>query len=1312
MKRTCGRFVVALALTCLCGTLAYAQGTATSSLSGVVVDSGGGVIPGASVTVKNNATNATLDVVTNNRGEFSVPAIPPGTYTVTVTLSGFKTAVIKDVKLLAAIPADVKAVLEVGNLEETVTVSGATELVQTRSSTVASTINVDQINNLPLATRNAVNFVTLLPGVNTTGINRDSNFLGLPSSATAISLDGVNNNENYNKSTEGLFAMLTPRQDAVEAVTVTTATPGSDSGGHGAVSINFVTRSGSDQFVGSAYWYHRDPGMNSNYYFNELKGLPKNNVRLNQYGARQGGPIVIPGLYDGHGKAFFFFNYEEFRMPNNFSRTRVVLTPDAQNGLFTYGTNTVDLYKLATKNNQLATPDPTVLGVLNQIRSATATTGVIRAASDPNTLNYDFLSEGNQIEKQPTLRLDYNLTSKHRITGTYTHQLLDRDPDHLNSADVRFPGAPNYRHYVSDRNITSGAWRSVLSANVVNELRGGLKWGPSYFGKQIWQGADTFSDENGRALAIDSGSVGQTPTRWYYSTDTSGRSAWSWNIDETLNWQKGAHALKFGFSYYDGHMWNEAQSAVPVVSFGLDSADPAYGMFSNTNFPGASSSQIGYARQLYALLTGRVTQISGNGRLDENTNQYMLFGPSTIRLRQQEIGAFAQDVWRIHPQLTINAGLRWDVQKLITPTNNILSTATLTDLCGISGVGSQYGCKMYDPTASGGSLPTYEQFPQGSPGYHTDWNNVSPSIGFAWRPGVQGGFGRTLLGDPEQATVRAGYSVAFTREGMALFYGVFSGNQGITYSLLRNATTGNLGTPPVLLRNDSQLALPPLPASPTYPISASVNNDISVFDPNIQVALGRSVTASFQRTFGKDMVFEIRYNGTWGRDVWRQYDLNYGNAGAYLNGNSSVGLNGNGDINVLSNGFLDEFKTAMANLQFNQAAYGYTTKGNTIAYTGAPGTKPLPILLAYFQGLSGAAVNDPTKYTSSQFGNSTVLTTVAANNPQPCCSIYSSSPSLVYYLISNATFRNNAKTAGLSPNFFLVNPDVRGAAIYRSDGWTNFNALQLELRRRMSAGLQFGVNYQFAMAYASRSLGQRYGQVSQTNTGVPRHAIKMTWDYSLPFGRGRQFGSGWNKGLDAVLGGWEFHGDGRLQKAWVDFGNVRLVGMTLQDLQDAYNPRVAPDPKTGVMTVYILPQDILDNTIRAFNVSATSPTGYSTTYGVPTGRYIAPANSATCIQAKAGDCAPLNTYVIAPIWTRFDMSFAKKFPFGGRRSFEVRLDVMNVFNAVNFNMVAAGTTAVPMSSASYGQITSGFTDMSNTFDPGGRLGQFVLRFNW
>lgn len=257
--------VLVLALLSLNGTQARAQGGGTTgSLSGTVVDAAGGIVPGAAVSVKNIATGTTFDVVTNGDGAFSVPALDAGTYTVTIALMGFKTAVVNDVRLLAATPADLRVVLEVGRVAEEVTVrGGGAALVQTQSPTVSTTLDVDEIAKLPMATRNALNFITFLPGVDTPGINRDSTVSGLSQAAINITIDGVNVQDNYGKTGDGFFARVTPCQDAMEQVTVTTATSGANVAGQGAIQFQFVTRSGTNQFKGTAYHYFRHPSLNS-----------------------------------------------------------------------------------------------------------------------------------------------------------------------------------------------------------------------------------------------------------------------------------------------------------------------------------------------------------------------------------------------------------------------------------------------------------------------------------------------------------------------------------------------------------------------------------------------------------------------------------------------------------------------------------------------------------------------------------------------------------------------------------------------------------------------------------------------------------------------------------------------------------------------------------------------------------------------------------------------------------------------------------------------------------------------------------------
>ena len=314
------KLIVRLVLAGLCLALAvsaHAQGGgATTSLSGTVTDTSGAVIPGASVAVKNTATSTPFETVTNESGYFTVPALDPGTYSVTVTLMGFKTAVLNDVRLNASTPATVKVALEVGGLTDTVVVEGGAEIIQTTSAAVTSTIDTEQILKVPVGSRSALEFVTLLPGVNTPdgpGGSRDSSINGLPQSAINITIDGMSAQDNHLKTGDGFFARVSPRLDAIEEVTVNAAAQDAASTGQGAVQIRFVTRSGSNNFNGSGYYYLRHYKLDANTWFNNRDGAPKGEDVLHQPGARVGGPIW-------RNKAFFFVNYEESRSPGGTHR--------------------------------------------------------------------------------------------------------------------------------------------------------------------------------------------------------------------------------------------------------------------------------------------------------------------------------------------------------------------------------------------------------------------------------------------------------------------------------------------------------------------------------------------------------------------------------------------------------------------------------------------------------------------------------------------------------------------------------------------------------------------------------------------------------------------------------------------------------------------------------------------------------------------------------------------------------------------------------------------------------------------------------
>jgi hypothetical protein len=445
---------------------------------------------------------------------------------------------------------------------------------------------------------------------------------------------------------------------------------------------------------------------------------------------------------------------------------------------------------------------------------------------------------------------------------------------------------------------------------------------------------------------------------------------------------------------------------------------------------------------------------------------------------------------------------------------------------------------------------------------------------------------------------------------------------------------------------------------------------------------------SFQRSITKDMAVDVRYVGTRGVDQWST--LNY-----------------NTDLNLIENGFLNEFNLARANLQANNAS-GIASRAGSFAYFGpGTGTNPLPTYLAYLNGRTDAT--NAGAYTGgTQTWTSTGLASrLVATNPLP--------ESSAADLDGNLTRRNNAIAAGLPANFFVVNPAVDDVNVTDSGAYSDYHALQIDLRRRLSKGLQANVNYQYAVEGGSSFLGFRYGRVLNPTANV-RHAIKTQWDWTVPVGRGERFGRNMNPFLNGILGGWQFNGVGRIQARTINLGNVRLVGMSIDDFTDVFKHDVRIDPSTGLRTVYMLPDDIILNTRRAFSVSTTSLTGYSS-LGVPEGRYIAPANSADCIQLKAGDCAPRTQLVRMPFFTRFDVGVTKKFPLRGQMNFEIRMDVLNVFDNVNFNPWLPDDDSVAEFIASYadptfGQVTAAYQDPSNTFDPGGRLGQIMFRLNW
>ncbi len=1307
----------ALLLLSLSGPTALAQTGSTGAIAGTVTDPTTAVVKGASITVKNNATSQEFTATTTDNGTFNVPALTSGNYTVTIAASGFKTTVVPDVKVDVGAPSSVNVQLEVGAPTETVqVVDVAGELINTQSATVGTTITGRQIIDQPQASRDALDLVTLLPGVQTTGRPRTSTVNGLPKGALNITLDGVDVQDNLISSNDGFFTFVRPRIDAVGEVSVSTAAPGAESAGDGAVQIKFVTRGGTNELAGSLYWYHREPTLTANYYFNNqtlaptyFGKAPRNRILLNQYGGRVGGPIRIPKLFDGRDRAFFFVNYEEFRLPEQQLRQRTILNPLAQSGIFTTTTGAqVNVLTLAAANGFTSTIDPTVGALLGDIRASTSlqSGSILPIPGDLNRQQFNFVGAGGQDRYFATVRLDFNLTSNHALANVWNYQEFGGKPvDFLNFTDPAFPGFPNSAGQNSQRWTNATSLRSTLTPSLINEARFGMLGGQSNFGPI---GPDQFGNQGGFDLNFfdlgitDASAVQAFPQRFNrafgVNFGSSKRNTPSFEFSDSLTWVKGQHTFNFGGNYNLIKTFSDSvQNVVGNVNFGIADGDPAEDLFVTANFPGASATDLATAAQLYATLTGRVTAVDRTAFL--NDGKYTIFGSQILKFRQPQFAMFAQDSWRIRPNVTMNLGVRWEPQQPVVSENENFAKVTFADLFGESGEGN-----LFKPGTLTGRTSQLTPLGVGEKLYDTDWNNFAPSASVAWSPNFADGWRQRLFGNPGQSVVRAGYSVAFVREGLGNITQVVSANPGGTLTLSSDVDTETLpiGT---LFRDRAALTPPSFADTPTYPITVQLGDGIGGFDPNLKTGLVHSWNFGVQREIFKDTVVEARYVGTRGRNLWRRFGLN--------------------EVNVLENGFLSEFRTAQANLVANQAA----GRGNTFAFFGAgTGTQPLPIMLGYFTG-SNANANSAAAYAGiGQFTNATRLGQLNPNFANP----------VAFATALQNSFSENGITAGFPSNFFVVNPTigliggVQGVTLTTNDVDTWYDAMQLEFRRRFSAGLLLQMSYTWSKSlsnlYASSqsSLGQPL-TLRDENEGLERyrapqdlqHSFKANWIYELPFGRGKWFGGGANGLTNHLIGGWEWHGTARVQSGRpFALGNVQLVGMTADELQESVDARRQPN-----RTVTFLPDDVILNTRRAFSVSATGA-GFGA-LGAPTGRYIAPANSNGCLQAFPGQCGFANLVLEGPRFVRSDMSLVKKFHFSEKTNMEFRLEVMNVFNNINFlvgGSAAVDAAAIPannlallapnFSGAAFGTITNAYQDISTTNDPGGRPVQFVFRFNF
>ena len=1023
---------------------------------------------------------------------------------------------------------------------------------------------------------------------------------------------------------------------------------------------------------------------------------------FNQFGGLIGGPIKT-------NKLFFFVHMEAFQLPQTYTEpTGTVLTPEAVSGIFRYRDTTgavrsVNLYQLAAANGFVSTPDPIIAKTLSQI--AGLTDGVaglksrIATNTDYNRNNLDFQSKGGNYRRFPTTRLDYNLTEKHHLEFVYNYQTNIRRPDGVNigTASPVFPGTGNVLNGTEFGNQGGIAFSAVGGAALHADAAPGQRdslW-PDRRHSDLQQ---RNQPQRFRPVARLCAHLQRDHLRWPGSspapTVRRDRPAATRRLQQgnvNLTYSKEAHLLNFGGSFTQLNTWTTSVNGtqiIPTVAFGVATGDPiitgSTNMFTAANFPGANATDMQTnAPALYALLTGRVAAISRSVVADESSKQYGPYQP-IVRNHQREVGLYVQDSWRLHPRLTFNYGVRWDRQNPPVNDNGTYTRTGYAGVWGVSGVGN-----LFKPGVLAGQAPVFNAAAPGEAGYATRNKQFSPSVGLAWQvPNADGPMG-WLFG--KGSVIRAGYAINTIREDGSTL-AIWGANQGRTLALNVDPTNfpAQFGAPGSVLFRNPVLPSRPAPATPSYPLAVAATNSVSDFDPNLKTGYVQSWDIGIQRELTRDTVLEVRYVGNHGTDLWRQVNIN--------------------EINIFENGFVNEFKTAQNNLALARGCASpdpvcmAVNRNRSNQYFGLPGQQALPLI---FTAL--AANNDATSALQIEQGQAGALANAIA---------------------TNATRMARLTAAGSPINLFQVNPTTTtGAAnIEVNGGNTNYNGLQVEVKRRMSKGLLFQGSYVWSHSISneqSQGIGGSY--TSLRNVGYDksaspfdiRQAVKMNWVYELPFGPrhqflghvsspvARKFLEGWQL---ASVGRWQTGSpirltSGRLTVNQNDSG-VILHNMTMSQLQGMMSIRKVTLPATAtsgpIGAVEYLPQSLIDNTNAAFEVNGKTLANLD-----PNAPYIGPADQPGQLGQRI--------MLYGPAQQKWDFSLAKKTNIGEHANVEFRMQALNAFNLTNFLLFVPGngiTTTLGVNGTGFGQTSGAYRDLSNTNDPGGRIIEFSLRLNF
>lgn len=631
------RVLSSAVLALLLSTPAFAQLASQTGLVGTVTDTGGGVLPGASVTAVNTGTQATLNGVTNEAGVYQFNAVPLGTYEITISLQGFQTFKATNIRVGGNQVVRQDAALAVGDLAETITVEAANTTVQTDRAAVSQTVEARAVIDLPSSGRNVWQMASTTPGVlrgNTTDIGLSFRGAGQREIQNSLTMDGIN-------ATSNLLAMtsMRPMADAVQEVAVQTGSTSAEYGSYLGVHVNVVTKAGTNAFHGALFEYFQDDALESRGYFDN-PNLPEPPKRSNQFGVQFDGPVMLPGLYNGRNKTFFMAAYEGQRSNRTTSPIGSVPTEKMRRGDFSeVATQIVNPYtKVPYPGNQIPASQlsPQALKLLQYYPLPTS-------AGTANNYQGPVVTE-NETD-QILARVDQNLTNSARVYVRYNWV------EAFDGFGALVPSAGLYQPRVNKNTLVS--YQQTLSPTLLNDFRigyhridfdslnnftiDGNKTAGSDLGIPGFDGDVKYDNPGIPSIGLTAfNGLGNGGTNWYQFDTT-------FQMSNVLSWTKGKHNIRTGFD-------------LRKMATGRRAANSPRGAFSfNGQMTGYSVAD--FMTGVPNSVGTPVNQVQGH-------------------VGQWRNGFFINDVWQATRNMTLSLGLRYERN---TPVQTYEGLASMLD---------------------------------------------------------------------------------------------------------------------------------------------------------------------------------------------------------------------------------------------------------------------------------------------------------------------------------------------------------------------------------------------------------------------------------------------------------------------------------------------------------------------------------------------------------------------------------------------------------------------------------------------------------